>query len=301
MLITIPARYRGQWRNLNLCRVVPSVSDSVFSSITTFLISVLLSSICLATAFISVVILHPKAGVADSASPEAAALVRRAIDYWRDKTSYTEIEMQIHRPDFDRSTKLTGWTSGSDQSLVRFTYPSKDAGNATLSIGDEIWSFSPKTGRVIRIPPSMKAQSWMGSDFSYQDLARTDDIVDQYSHTITGTGIDDGKKTYSVQSIPKPDAPVVWGKEELVIREDDIILSHRFFDQDGNLVKELKTTEIKLMGGKLYPKKMRMTKVSSDRGAVATKDEWTEINHTLVDFGRPVAPNFFTVQNLQSR
>lgn len=301
MLITSTSNKQGRWRSLSLRRAVSAVADSVIFSTTPILISLLLSSVFIAALFLSVALVHPPTGLADSGSPEAAALVRRAIDYWRDKTSYTEIEMQIHRPDFDRSTKLTGWTSGSDQSLVRFTYPSKDAGNATLSLGDEIWSFSPKTGRVIRIPPSMKAQSWMGSDFSYQDLARTDDIVDQYNHTITGTGTDGGKKTYSVQSIPKPDAPVVWGKEDLIIREDDIIISHRFFDQDGNLVKELKTTEIELMGGKLYPKRMRMTKVSSDRGAEATNDEWTEINHTLVAFGRPVAPNFFTVQNLQSR
>ena len=140
----------------------------------------------------------------------------------------------------------------------------------------------------------------MGSDFSYQDLARTDDIVEQYTHTITATGSDGALKTYTISSVPKPDAPVVWGREELVIREDHIILSHKFFDQDGTLVKGLKTEEITLMGGKLYPKRMRMTKVSGSREQAAA-DEWTEINHTKVEFGQPIAANFFTVQNLQMR
>ena len=271
--------------------VPPASRTAAAAFVLTFLLNMIL------------IILAPAAAAADVDSNEAKIIVQKAINYWRDKSSFMQAEMQIHRTDFDRTTKLSGWTEGDERSLVRFTFPSKDAGNATLSLGDEIWSYSPKTGRVIRIPPSMKSQSWMGSDFSYQDLARTDDIVDQYDHTIVGRGVKDGINIYTVNAVPKPDAPVVWGREELVIREDNIILSHKYFDQGGALVKELRTEEIAPMGGKLYPKRMRMIREATpaDKAEGKIEAEWTEVIHTEVTFGQPVADSFFTVQNLQAR
>ncbi|MCB0310569.1 MAG: outer membrane lipoprotein-sorting protein, partial [Bdellovibrionales bacterium] len=102
-------------------------------------------------------------------------LVERAIEYWRDSSSYTAATMVIHRDDWERSLSLISWTSGRKKSLVRFTAPAKDAGSASLTLDNEMWSFAPKINRVIKIPSSMMHQSWMGSDFSYNDLSKTDD------------------------------------------------------------------------------------------------------------------------------
>ena len=92
-------------------------------------------------------------------------LIEEAIDYWRESSSFTEASMTIHRPDWERKMSLESWTLGRDKSLVRFTAPAKDSGNASLTIDEEMWSYSPKINRVIKIPASMMHQSWMGSEF----------------------------------------------------------------------------------------------------------------------------------------
>ncbi len=140
--------------------------------------------------------------------------------------------------------RLRAWTKGDDRSLVRVLEPKKDRGNGTLTDDNSMWSFSPKVNRVIKIPSSMMGQSWMGSDFSNKDIARADDIIDEYEHTMLGVEEVDGVTVYEIESIPHEEAAVVWGREVLRIREDHVVLTHRFFDQDGELVKTLTSLEI---------------------------------------------------------
>jgi hypothetical protein len=180
-----------------------------------------------------------------------------------------------------------------DFSLVRFTAPAKDAGNATLSKEEDVWTFTPKTNRVIKIPSSMKSQSWMGSDFSYQDLSRDDQIVNQYTHRLLSVETSDNLKVYEIESVPLDDAPIVWGKEILKIRQDSIILEHSFFDQDMILVKRLSTRAIGPLGGKTFPLVMRMEKADAP-------EEWTEIEHSEARFNVPLSTTFFTLSNLRN-
>ncbi len=226
-------------------------------------------------------------------SPDAKTIITKAIEYWRDNTSYIEAEMKVHRPGWERNMSMIGWTKGRKQSLVRFTAPAKDAGNASLTIDDEMWSFSPKINRVIKIPPSMKSQSWMGSDFSYDDLSRDDKIIDQYTHRLIDTKEENGEKVYIIESIPLEEAPVPWGKEILHVRKDNIILRHLFFDQNMKLVKQLNALSIEILGGKTWVTKMQMQKIEE-------ADEWTEISHKKVEFGIPLTEALFTQSNLRN-
>lgn len=244
--------------------------------------------------FISLIIVTHMSAVAAPGPVVPEQLVRAAVNYWRDDSSFTEARMTIHRPDWERKLALRSWTKGSTKALVRFTAPAKDAGSATLSIADETWSYSPKVNKVIKIPPSMKAQSWMGSDFSYRDLTKADDIVDDYTHKLIKEEVAEGHKIYTVESIPKESAPVVWGKEVLQIRDDLIILKHEFFDQAGKLVKVLVATEIAIMGGKTFPKIIRIAKVEE-------ADHWTEIIHESVSFKQDKEDSFFSVSSLSSQ
>ncbi len=183
-------------------------------------------------------------------TPEPAALIRSAMDHWRGVTSYTEMTMVIHRPDWERSMSMQSWTQGEKRSLVRVTEPRKDRGNGTLMDDNNMWTFSPKVNRVIKVPSSMMGQSWMGSDFSNKDISRNSDIVDQYDHTLISETDLDGHIVFETQSVPHEEAAVVWGKEVLRIREDHVVLQHSFFDQDGLLVKSLVSFEIGEMGGR---------------------------------------------------
>jgi len=231
--------------------------------------------------------------IAADAERDATQIVRDAINHWRGLTSYTVMTMVIHRPDWERSMTMEAWTKGDDRSLVRIMEPKKDRGNGTLSDDDSMWTFSPKINRVIKVPSSMMGQSWMGSDFSNKDISRADDIIDQYVHTILSTREQDGIEVYQIESIPHEDAAVVWGSEVLTIREDHVVLEHAFYDQDGELVKSLKSLEIVEMGGRTIASRQRMGKTDSP-------DEWTEISVDEVQYEIELKDSVFTLSNLRN-
>ena len=225
--------------------------------------------------------------------PDARDIVRAAVDHWRGLSSYSEMSMVIHRPDWERSMTMQAWTKGDKKSLVRVIEPKKDRGNGTLTDDNNMWTFSPKVNRVIKIPSSMMGQSWMGSDFSNKDVARADDIIDQYDHSLLGSEELDGVTVYEIRSVPHEEAAVVWGREELLIREDHVVLEHRFYDQDGELVKALETLEIKEMGGRTIASRQRMAKAD-------TPGEWTEIAVNSVEYEIDIRDSVFTLSNLRN-
>lgn len=224
---------------------------------------------------------------------EAADLVKAAINYWRDVSSYSVVDMTIHRPKWERTMTLRVWTRGEKESLVRVIAPAKDAGNGTLLVDNKMWTFSPKIDRIIKIPSSMMYQSWMGSDFSNNDVARADDLVYLYTHRIVGTETREGRKVFVVEAIPFDTAPIVWGKEVIKIRDDYVLLEHAFYDQDMVLVKKLVALEIKPMGGKEIATMERMQKMDKP-------DEWTQILVKEAKFGINIPANAFTRSNLRN-
>ena len=225
--------------------------------------------------------------------PDAASVVKDAINHWRGLASDSVMTMVIHRPDWERAMTMRAWTKGDDRSLVRVLEPKKDRGNGTLTDDNSMWSFSPKVNRVIKIPSSMMGQSWMGSDFSNKDVARTDDIVDEYQHTMLSVEQVDDVTVYEIESIPHEEAAVVWGREVLRIREDHVVLTHRFYDQDGELVKTLTSLEIGEMGGRVIAMRQRMSKEE-------TPDEWTEIQVDSINYEVDLKDTLFTLSNLRN-
>jgi outer membrane lipoprotein-sorting protein len=226
--------------------------------------------------------------------PDARDIIRDAINHYRGLTSYSEMTMTIHRPGWERTMSMNGWSSGSKKTLVRVTAPPRDAGNATLVLDDnKVWSFTPKINRVIRIPSSMMSQSWMGSDFSNKDISRTDEIVDKYEHTLLRTEESNGHTVYVIESVPHEEAAIVWGKEISHIRDDFIELEHHFLDQDLETVKILKTLDIREMGGRMFAVHQRMNMLEKD-------GEWTEISVQELDFEREIPEYLFTLSNLRN-
>ena len=227
------------------------------------------------------------------ADQKTTDIVRAAINHWRDVSSYSVSDMIIHRPNWQRTMTLRVWTLGMKNSLVRVVKPKKDKGNANLIKNDEMWSFSPKTSRVIKIPSSMMSQSWMGSDFSNNDVAKADDLLKHYTHTLKGSETSYGHKVFIIEAIPNEDAPVVWGKEVIKVRADFIVLEHNFYDQDNVLVKKMITRDIKEMGGKLIATVQRMQKF-------ANPQEWTEFVVTEAKFKINVSERTFSLSNLRN-
>ena len=231
--------------------------------------------------------------LADEVERDATEIVRDALNHWRGLSSHGHMTMLIHRPDWERSMSMETWTEGEKRSLVRVTEPRKDRGNGTLIDDNRMWTYAPKVNRVIKVPSSLMGQSWMGSDFSNKDISRTDDIVEQYDHTLLSEAEVDGYIQCEIESIPHEDAAVVWGREVLVVREDNVLVEHRFYDQDGMLVKSLNTLKIEEMGGRTVASRQRMNKEG-------LPDEWTEIRVDEVEFDIELRDSVFTLSNLRN-
>ncbi len=223
----------------------------------------------------------------------ARDIIRKAMDHYRGQTSYSQMTMTIQRSDWQRSMTMQGWSEGDKKTLVRVTEPKKDAGNGTLSVDGNMWTYTPKINRVIKVPSSMMNQNWMGSDFSNRDISKDTAIIDDYDHTLLETGEQDGHTVWTIQSIPHEDAAVVWGREVLRIRDDWVLLEQQFWDQDGELVKTLRAHEISEMGGRTLASVLRMAKVD-------TPDEWTEVRTTAAEFDLALPDNLFTLSSLRN-
>ncbi len=225
---------------------------------------------------------------------DAAAVVKKAFDYYRGNASVSVAQMTIHRPDWERTMKIKAWTRGEHESLFRILAPPKDRGNGTLKKGSDIWMFNPKVNRVIKLPPSMMSQSWMGSDFSNNDLAKSDTIVTDYTHEVSGCSMADGLKVYEIKSLPLPAAPVVWGMLTFKIREDGIILAETFYDEEKTPVKRLVTADIQMMGDRLFPVIWRIEQRDDPR-------RYTEIQYLELTFKETLPDRLFTVSGLKRR
>ncbi len=229
----------------------------------------------------------------NSPAQDTQTLVKSCFNYMRGSASISTVDMIIHRPGWERSMTIKAWTKGEKKSFFVITAPPKDNGNGTLKKGREMWMFNPKINRVIKLPPSMMSQGWMGSDFSNNDLAKSDSLINEYVHRVVGTEMLDGKKVYLVESIPQPAAPVVWGMQKLKIREDFIMLSQEFYDEDFRLVKAMTTDNIQMIGGKLFPKIWKMQKADTD-------DEYTLLEYKALLFKEDLPDRLFTLSNLKN-
>ncbi|MFQ5910872.1 MAG: outer membrane lipoprotein-sorting protein [Thermoplasmata archaeon] len=231
--------------------------------------------------------------LAQTPEEDARAIVERADRHFRGETAKAEMSMTIVRPDWSREVRMKTWFKGQDYALILITYPDRDRGITFLKRKNEIWNWLPSVERVIKIPPSMMMQSWMGSDFTNDDLVRESSTVDDYAHEIVGDTVIDGRECYRIESIPKPDAPVVWGKVVMCITKEDYLqLRGEFYDEDGRLINILEMSEIKEMGGRVIPTLLRMIPVDKEGHATAIK-------YNSIQFDVAISESFFSEQNMK--
>ena len=224
---------------------------------------------------------------------DPGAILRGAFDNWRASSSHGISEMTIRNASGTRSLSMESWTQGRDKALVRFTAPARDAGNATLQNGRRTYVFNPKLNQVIQLPASAMQQSWMGSDFSYNDLSKTEQIITDYNHRLIGTEQNAGRTVYVIEAIPKRGKPIVWGKQILRVRDDYVLLGQQFYDQNGNLVREMVADRIGTLGGRPYP--VQLTMRSLDKPG-----QWTRITTQSAEFDIDLPDYLFTRSNLQN-
>jgi outer membrane lipoprotein-sorting protein len=220
-------------------------------------------------------------------------IVKKADDKFRGKSSEGTMTMIIERPTWSRTVTMKSWSIGNDYSLIYITAPAKEKGQVFLKRESEMWNWMPTIERMIKIPPSMMMQSWMGSDFTNDDLVRESSIVIDYTHKLVGEEIIDGYKCYKVELIPLPDAPVVWGKVLMWISKDEFYwLRSEFYDEDDILVNTEILSEIKKMDDRTMPTHLVM--IPADK-----EGNKTTMIYDKIDFDVKIDESFFSQQNMK--
>ncbi|MEN7547716.1 outer membrane lipoprotein-sorting protein [Rapidithrix thailandica] len=223
----------------------------------------------------------------------ATEIIQKADKRLRGKSNKAEFTMEIVRPDWKRTMSMKSWSKGDDYSLVLVLSPAKDKGTVSLKIKNEMWNWLPSIERSIKISPSMMMQSWMGSDFTNDDLIKQSSIVHDYTHSLLAEENFMGIDCYKIQMIPKPDAPVVWGKIVTWISKEHFNQRKtEYFDEDGELVNRMITSELKQLGGKLLPARMEMIPMEKE-------GHKTVMTYLSIDFDVNIEDRFFSKQNMR--
>lgn len=223
----------------------------------------------------------------------ATEIVRLCDDLLRGEKSYCTMTMTVTRPRWTRTVTMEAWTEGADNVLIRILSPKKEKGVAFLKKGREGWQYIPAIDRVMKLSPSMMLQSWMGSDFTNDDVVRADSIIVDYTHKVLSEPKEDEVEYWLVQATPKPDAAVVWGKIVFKVRKSNFVADRvDFYDEDGELVKYYETSDIKKIEGKEIATKFTMYNVIEE-------GHKTAMTYDHITFKPKMKPGTFSRKNLR--
>ncbi|EII3113695.1 outer membrane lipoprotein-sorting protein [Vibrio parahaemolyticus] len=229
-----------------------------------------------------------------SYAESAFDIVQKSDQAMRGKSSYSEATMEIVRPDWTRSMTMKSWTKGTELSLVLVTAPAKDKGSASLKRHREMWNWVPSIERVIKIAPSMLSQSWMGSDFTNDDLINQSSIVVDYQHALLGNDSFEGDKVWVIEATAKPDAPVVWNKVTLWISQSTYLQRKvEFYDEFDERVNVLTTYDVKELGGRKIATRMEMKPVDKPGNETIFTTHQAQFDFDIND-------DFFSQQQMKS-
>ncbi|EKO4253467.1 TPA: outer membrane lipoprotein-sorting protein [Vibrio parahaemolyticus] len=229
-----------------------------------------------------------------SYAESAFDIVQKSDQAMRGKSSYSEATMEIVRPDWTRSMTMKSWTKGTELSLVLVTAPAKDKGSASLKRHREMWNWVPSIERVIKIAPSMLSQSWMGSDFTNDDLINQSSIVVDYQHALLGNDSFEGDKVWVIEATAKPDAPVVWNKVTLWISQSTYLQRKvEFYDEFDERVNVLTTYDVKELGGRKIATRMEMKPVDKPGNKTIFTTHQAQFDFDIND-------DFFSQQQMKS-
>ena len=242
--------------------------------------------------------LVPSPAGAQTNSPtdaRAREIIDRVDRLWRGDSSRGRMAMEIHTEHWTRTLEMQIWSLGVDYSLVRVLSPAREEGTATLKAGQEVWNYLPRVDRTIKVPASLMMGSWMGSHFTNDDLVKESRIIDDYDFEIAFEGDREGVTVWEFTLTPKPEAPVVWGRIEEQVRQDDLMPTWvRYYDEDGTLVRTLTFDDYRLMGDRMVPAKMLVTPADKP-------NESTTVLYSDLEFDIDIGEDFFSLRNLRAR
>ena len=224
----------------------------------------------------------------------AKEIIRKADEKFNgEKTSISTMSMTIVRPTWERTIEFRNWTSGRNYALTLITAPARDAGQSFLKRENEMWNWNPTISRLIKLPPSMMSQGWMGSDYTNDDILRESSVVNDYNHSIVGEEKIEGRSCYKIRMEAKEDAAVIWGHQvRWIDKKDFLFMKSELYDEDGFLVRTELGKEVQTMDGRLIPTRIEL--IPADEEGNKTILEIKDIQ-----FNEPISDSFFSQQNMK--
>ncbi len=224
----------------------------------------------------------------------AEEIIKKAEDkFMGEETSQGIMTIKIIRPAWQRNITAKSWSKGKDFSLTLITAPAKEKGQSFLKRYNELWSWNPTISRMIKLPPSMMSQGWMGSDYSNDDILRETSILDDYSQKLLGEEEAQGYECYKIELIPREDAAVVWGKIITWISKDEYFqMKVEYYDEDGYLIRTMLSSDVKTFDDRRLPSIMEIIPEEEEGQKTVV------IIESLI-FNDPIADSFFSQQNMK--
>jgi outer membrane lipoprotein-sorting protein len=192
---------------------------------------------------------------------------------------------------WERTVRFKAWSDGKDKSFIVITYPKKDKGSTFLRIKTDMWQYVPKIEKTIKIPPSMMLQSWMGSDFTNDDLVKESSVVNDYTHAL----LREEEQAYVVESVPRPDAAIVWGKIiQWIDKKKFVPVKDEFYDEDGLMVRRILYNDVKQLPDRYYPMRWEVEPLTEEK-----KGHKTTIIISEIELNMPIEEDVFTMRALK--
>ena len=229
----------------------------------------------------------------DQDAPDVATLLKRVEYTLEGSSSVGTITMVIKTAAWSRTLKMKVWSKGRDYALVRVLEGGpRETGMMTLKREKQLWNYLPQAGRVMKLPSGMLGDSWMGSDFTNDDLVRGTSLTRDFDSKLVGTLDHEARKAWRLELVPKPGAAIVWGKIEMVLdRASCVPLLERFFDEDGKPARSMSFGEIRSIGWRRFPARMSVKPADGGRETVVTYGD--------LEFDVDVPDDTFSLHRLQ--
>lgn len=226
-------------------------------------------------------------------SQTAYEIIKKADEKNRGNSSRGEMQMTIYRSEWKRTIRMKTWSKGSEYFMILITYPPEEKGQVFMKRGKEMWNWQPKIEKMIKLPPSMMMQSWMGSDFTNDDLVQQSSILKDYTHKLLGSEMAGEQECWKIELIPKPEAAVVWGKILIWVSKSGYdMLKTQYYDEDGELVSTENAYDLKKMGDRIIPTKIEIIPADKPK-------QKTILEIISMEFNVLINDNFFTQQNMK--
>ena len=236
----------------------------------------------------------PAAGL-NAQTLTATEIVRMADEKWRgEKSGFSEMSMTIVRPTWQRTVDFRSWSLDDKYSLTLITAPARDKGETFLKRGTEMWSYNPVIDRLIKLPPSLMSQGWMGSDYTNDDILRESSVVNDYTHEFAGEEEVEGRLCYKITMNAKKDANTLWSRRIWWIdKKELIVMKEELFDEDGYLVRTETCSDLKLFDGRLLPSVIELVPADSE-------GKKTIVKMLEMKFDIPLSESFFSQENMRN-